>query len=137
MAGEKMMRALRKEFSFLKKDALAVLLFGSAAKGEAGARDVDICIVAPGKKSAGIMKRVYHNVDVYGKGYDVYCFEELPLYLKWEVMDSHRVIWAEDEGSLYEYFYFFRKLQAEQRHRQEISREEILRMLHAQPRPAG
>lgn len=118
---------LRKEFSFLKKDAMAVLLFGSSAKEGTG-RDKDICVVAPKTKSEEVLKKVFGNIDVTGKKYDVYAFEELPLYMKWQVINNHKVVWALDEGDLYEYFYYFRKLEAEQKHRMEISKEEILAM---------
>ncbi len=132
MAEEKIISKLRKEFSFLKKEnVLGVLLFGSRAKGEKGARDVDICLVAPKEDSKRLLKRVYQKIDVRGKKYDVYCFEELPLYLKWEIIDGHKVIWSKDKGGLYEYFYYFRKLYDDQKYRMAITKEEILKTLHA------
>ncbi len=39
---------IEKDFSFLKGKILALLIFGSWAKGKKG-RDIDICIVAPKK----------------------------------------------------------------------------------------
>lgn len=131
MAEEKLINSIKKDFSFLKNEnVLGVLLFGSYAKREKGARDVDICIVAPKEKSANIMKKVYRNMDVGSKKYDVYCFEELPLYMKWEVINRHEVLFAKDEGELYEYFYYFRKLYADQKHRMEMTRKEILDSIH-------
>ena len=124
-------RNLESEFSFLKKSVLAVLVFGSAAKGEKSPRDTDICIVAPKAESKKIMAMVYQHVDVSAKKYDVYCFEELPLYLKWEVINDHQVVWSKDQGGLYEYFYFFRKLYEDQKHRMDLSKEEIMKMLHS------
>lgn len=127
-----MMERLRKEFEFLQgQGALAVLLFGSAAKNEKGPRDTDICIVAPAQESRRIMNEVYLRMDVGAKKYDVYCFEELPLYLRWEIMKNHTVVWAKNEGDLAEYFRYFWKLYEDQKHRMEITPKEILQMLHA------
>jgi len=62
-------------------------LFGSAAKGELNSRsDRDFCVGAPeirdraGMKS--LLKKIYVNLDVVGKRYDVWLFEELLLYMK-------------------------------------------------------
>jgi hypothetical protein len=132
MASKSLIGRLRNEFSFLKEEnVLGVLLFGSRAKGEKGARDTDICIVVPGKNCKEVMGEVYKHMDVGAKKYDVYCFEELPLYLRWEIIDNHRIIWSRNEGDLYEYFYYFRKLQAEQKHRMELTKKDVLGMLRA------
>ena len=73
---------------FKRKDVLAVLVFGSAAgKNESERSDIDVCIVAPGcRDTFGLLKEVYRNLDVYGKNYDVRLFEDLPLYIKVEVV---------------------------------------------------
>ncbi len=132
MAEKEVIIRLKKEFSFLKKwRILAILLFGSHAKKEIGPRDIDICIVAPQMRSKEVLRGIYKKIDVHGKHYDIYCFEELPLYLKWEIITHHKVIYAKNEGDLYEYLYYFRKLEQEQRHRQEINKEEIFGLLHA------
>jgi len=62
-------------------------LFGSAAKGELNSRsDRDFCVVAPeirdraGMKS--LLKKIYVCEPLVGKRYDVWLFEELPLYMK-------------------------------------------------------
>ena len=130
MVSDKIIKELADVFSFLKKeDILAVLVFGSLAKEEEYVGDTDICIVAPEMKSKDVLRKVFGNVDVKGKNLDVYCFEELPLNLKWEVIFNHKIVWAGDEAELGEYFYFFRKLYDDQKHRMKISREEILKML--------
>lgn len=123
---------LKRDFSFLKrrKDVLAVLLFGSHAKGEQDRRsDLDICLVAPScRDRLGLLKEVYRNLDVHGKKYDVRIFEDLPLYMKAEVMESNKPIHVKDLYELHEYFYFFRKLWLDQAPRQELTREELAEM---------
>ena len=137
MAGKTLMELLRKDFSFLKSEGvLAVLLFGSSATGDKSARDADICIVAPKMNPSKILSVVFSHVDVVGKKYDVYCFEELPLYMKWEVIHNNKVIWAKSELDLGEYFYYYRKLYADQKHRMDMSRAEVLELFHKLPQPA-
>ena len=129
MAGDKIIQQLGQEFSFLKKeDVLAVLVFGSLASDEEFIGDVDICIVAPKMKCKDVLKKVFGKVDVSSKNLDVYCFEELSLALKWEVIHNHKIVWARDEGELGEYFHFFRKLYDDQKHRMKVSKEEMLKM---------
>ena len=79
-----------REFEFLKDRVLAVLIFGSAVSDES-ARDTDICIVAP---EGFDIKEVFRQVDVAGRKYDVWLFEELPLYMKMEVIKGMRSCFA-------------------------------------------
>ena len=117
-----------KDFEFaIKKNILALLLFGSHVKGEeTGRSDVDICIVAPNCDRDELWHEILRRVNT--AKYDIKIFEELPLYLKVEIMENHRIIYAKDELELYEYFYFVRKLWKDQERRQKLSREELLRM---------
>lgn len=123
-------KTIKDDFSFLKDDVLGILLYGSRLKREDTRRsDIDICIVAGEKDRVKILQKVWHHVDVSGKNYDVKIFEELPLYLKAEVIENHQIIYARDKGELFEYFYKFRKLWKDQRYRNALKKEEILKML--------
>lgn len=125
---EAKIKQLVEKFRFLKDDVLAVLVFGSHARGEEiPSSDVDICIVAPDKRPPEILAKVFSHMDT--KGLDVYCFQELPLHIKIDVIRRNRPIFVRDEPSLYEYFYVFRKMWADQEHRQRVTKEEILSML--------
>jgi hypothetical protein len=123
--------ALEKDFSFLKhKNVLAVLLFGSGAKREESKKsDIDICIVAPNCSRLDLLREIYRNLDVHGKNYDVRIFEDLPLYIKIQIIEDNEIIFTKDVYELYEYFYFFRKLWEDQAHRQKLTREELAEML--------
>ncbi len=116
---------IARDFEFLRDRVLAVLVFGSAVNSESY-RDVDICIVAPGGLD---IKEVFEKVDVAGKGYDVWIFEDLPLYMKMEVIENHVAVFCRDILELHEYFYFYRKLWKDQRRRNVLGREELLDML--------
>ncbi|WP_456478333.1 nucleotidyltransferase domain-containing protein [Geoglobus ahangari] len=127
MAGGETVKRVARDFEFLKNRVLAVLIFGSAVS-EAEARDVDVCIVAPGGFD---LREVFKRVDVAGKKYDVWLFEELPLYMKMEIILNHVVVHCKDILELYEYFYFFRKLWKDQERRNCLTKDEIGEMLKA------
>ena len=65
------------------------------------------------------MKEIFRKVDVHGKKYDVFIFEELPLYIKAEIIKNNEIVFG-DAGEFYEYFYFVNKLWEDQKYRQEV-----------------
>lgn len=81
------------------KSVLAVVLFGSRARGEA-ARDVDVCLVLyPDKSSEGFDKRVEYSTH---ENLDVSVFQDLPLYIRKRVLEDGKVLLCKDEGLLYD-----------------------------------
>lgn len=129
MAKKSKLQGLKEEFLFLENDVIGVLLFGSTSnKTRTKRSDVDVCVVAGKQKPLHILSLVYQKIDAYKKKYDVYIFEELPLYMKAEILRNHKVIISKDVPVLYEYLYFYRKLWDGQKHRQEITKKEILKM---------
>ena len=124
------------DFAFLEEGGriLAVLLFGSGTKEQAYERsDRDLCIVAPGIRDKGemrlILRKIYEKIDVIGKRYDIWLFEELPLYMRVQVIENHKVVFCRDLPSLYEHFYFYRKIWEDQKHRQDLDKEELMKIL--------
>ena len=108
---------LKKDFKEFRESCMGILLFGSYADEEATKRsDIDVCIVKP---SEGILDDVLGKL---GGKYDIKVFENLPLYVKIEVIRHHEVIYG-DELDISEYFYFFRKLWRGMEHR--ITRNEF------------
>ena len=103
----------------------AVLLFGSHAKGEASERsDTDICIVAPSAtavvQKAKLLGLIWQRINA--SLFDVWLFEELPLYMQIDIIECHIIIHCRDAPSLYEYFYRFRRCWSSQslRHEQAL-----------------
>lgn len=126
MDEEETVTRIKKDFQFLERDEgiMVVLLFGSAAKKEShSGSDFDICIPSE------IILLIWQKLDVYGKNYDVYAFQELPLYMKINVIKNHEVIFSRDKYVLSEYMYLYWKRWDDQRHRNEMAKEEILGML--------
>lgn len=88
---------------FKINEILAILLFGSKAKGESLARDIDICIVAPDAKNrAMLLLEIFSKI--HKQNYDIWLFEELPLYMKAEIIKNHKILWCKDDYKLYNYF---------------------------------
>jgi len=85
------------------RDVLAVFLFGSAARGEVGARsDIDVCLVlnedALGDPTDASHKRLDY---LAAFDLDVRVFQQLPLYVRHRVLKEGRVLFARDEDLLY------------------------------------
>jgi hypothetical protein len=112
---------LIEDFCFLADRVLAVLIFGPSPGGRER-RSLDICIVNPEDFN---MRGIFQRVDVTGKNYDVWFFEELPLYIKMEIIESHEVLFCRTLLDLYGYFYQLRKLWKDQARRNKLSREEL------------
>jgi len=84
-------------------DVLAVLLFGSHARGAAGpASDVDVCVVLEASVPTGI-EASHKRLDYLGgRDLDVKIFQQLPLYIRSRVCKEGRVLFVRDEDRLYD-----------------------------------
>jgi len=110
-----------------KKNILGILLYGSVVKAtETNKSDIDICVVAPNEDKYQLISYILQNINVTLKKYDLKLFSELPLYIKIQIIEKGILIYSPDKLELYEYFYPYRKLWADQKHRQQISKEELL-----------
>ena len=135
---------MEEDFSWVRKDEriLAVLLFGSKVEEEDHAKsDFDIAVVVPGASnfyydckgvsdeevsSGEVLRKVFRRVNTVSKNYDVHIFEELPLKVQIDIIQDHEVIYTSDELGMFEYFYNYRKLWDDQKHRNTMSKEELL-----------
>ena len=99
---------LKRDFEMFKDDALGILIFGSSARMEDVERsDIDICIVRP--VNDGLLTEINRML---GGKYDIKVFEDLPLYIRIEIIRDHKIIYG-DEVELSAYFYQFRRLWAD------------------------
>ncbi|MFV9677834.1 MAG: nucleotidyltransferase domain-containing protein [Methanosarcinales archaeon] len=105
------MEHLKKDFRDFKGRCRGILLFGSYVEGEQTKRsDIDVCVVNPSK---GVLNDISGKL---GGKYDIKVFDNLPLYIKLEIIRHHVVVYG-NESNLSEYFYFFRKLWQDMEHR--------------------
>ena len=84
------------------EEVLALILFGSQARGEAGPNaDVDTCLVmrADVSRARASEKRLDYlaNFDL-----DLQVFQLLPLYIRHRVLREGKVLHCKDEDTLYE-----------------------------------
>jgi len=142
--GKKIIDTIKKDFSWAKKDSqiLSVLLFGSVSKKENHRRsDIDITLVIPGisdfyfdckntshKKvdASKILRKTFRNVNTITSNYDIHIFEELPLYIQMNIIKHHKIIYTADKYGMYEYFFKYRKLWDDQKHRNTMSKEFLI-----------
>jgi len=110
-----------------KKDILGILLYGSYSKSKNTNRsDIDICVVAPNEDVHQLPSFLLQNINVNANKYDIRIFNELPLYIKIHIIEDGLLIYSSNKLDLYEFFFIYRKLWDDQKHRQEISKEDLL-----------
>ena len=132
MVENELLNQILEDFSMVieNKKVKGILLFGSQAiNQETNRSDIDICVVAPDEKTSSLLSYIWQKINVTLKKYDVRMFSELPLYIKIQIIREGILVYSPNKFDLYEYFYPYRKLWADQEHRQEISKEEILSFL--------
>lgn len=113
----------------MRDHCLAVLLWGSQARGDAHPRsDIDLCIVAgPGHTAQEALHAALPAITA--DAVDVKVFETLPDHLQAEVIRDHQVLWCPDEPGLGEYLRPFWKRWRTQERRNRLTREEAREVL--------
>ena len=80
------------------KDVIAVILFGSHARGTATrGSDIDICLVLE-KTSKDLEKRIEYMIS---DNLDVHVFQSLPIYVRIRVLGEGKVLVSKDDDFLY------------------------------------
>ncbi|NMC07353.1 MAG: nucleotidyltransferase domain-containing protein [Candidatus Lokiarchaeota archaeon] len=82
-------------------DVLAILMFGSRARGEPF-RDTDICLVT--RDGSGGKKRLQY-LAVFPSSFDIHVFDELPLYIKKRVMKEGKFLLNKDFSLVFQKYY--------------------------------
>lgn len=115
MGKKQIIEEIRKEFSDFEKEIFALIIYGSCLLGtETRKSDIDICVVAKSKEKAKELYRKTLKISAKKPNYDIHFFELMPLYAQIEVIETGKVIYAQDISELNYYFYFYRKLWQDQ-----------------------
>ncbi len=94
---DKLLKEINKD-----KQVMAVLLFGSLARGEKN-KDIDICLVLDKKYSPLQMSRKKLKYSSLVKSdYDIQIFQQLPLFIRKRIIGEGKIIYCADDDALYE-----------------------------------
>lgn len=84
------------------RDVLAVMLFGSEARGEARARsDIDVCLVLEDKRLDTLGQSQKRIAYLASYDLDIQIFQQIPLHLRVRVLREGKVLFCRDEDKLY------------------------------------
>lgn len=84
------------------KNVLAVALFGSYARGEQH-RDIDVCLFLKPKKQESVdMTSLRMSYMPFSEKYDVQVFQQLPIYVRIEILKDMRLLYCKDEDEVYD-----------------------------------
>ena len=84
------------------EDVLALMSFGSYARGEAFS-DIDVCVVLrPGKFDPLFLSKKRLEYLAAFPNLDVQVFQQLPLYVRVRVLKEGKVLFCRSEDSLYD-----------------------------------
>jgi len=132
MVEEEILTQIKNDFTPIinERNIKGLLLFGSyAEENQTHRSDIDLCVVAPEEDPYELYSHFSIKIDLFSKRYDIKFFSKLPLYLQIRIIEDGILIYSPNELELFEYFYHFRKLWADQKHRQQLSRDELLSLL--------
>ena len=117
---------LKLDESKIPEEVLAILIFGSCVENERLARDIDICVVAPkAENKASLLLKMLSMLSTPKT--DIWLFEELPLYMKAEVIQKHKILWCKNIKELYLYFAETMKLWRDQKTRRDKFLKQLLK----------
>lgn len=104
---------LKVDLEEVKDEVFAFLIYGSYAAGCVNIRsDIDVCVVLKSndKERINNFYRKILRISAKNEKYDIKIFEQMPLFMKNQVIKNGKVLYAKDKAGLEEYFYFFRKI---------------------------
>ena len=95
---EKIVKKARKD-----ENVLAVILFGSYARGEAKPNsDVDICLVLKKEFKRDFTEKKLEYLSEFSDRFDIHVFQQMPLYLKIRVLREGKVLLNKNYDELFQ-----------------------------------
>ncbi len=84
------------------EDILAVMLFGSAARGESFS-DIDLCLILSGSHdNLSMSRKRLEYLALADDRYDMHIFQQLPLQVRMRVIREGETLIVKDEDALYD-----------------------------------
>ena len=106
---------IRSDLSPLKQ--YWVVLYGSCVRGDSTPRsDIDVAVITQIKDRKENLKIFFEILGKVKPIYDIRVFELLPIHIKMEVIENYIVVFG-DTLEISEYFYFYRKIWNDVKHR--------------------
>lgn len=97
-----------------------VIAYGGYVK-DTSARDIDIAVITKSRNRDENMHLWYDLIGKFPPRYDIKIFELMPLTIKISIINNYKLIFG-NGLDISEYFYFYRKLWDDQKHRIEENR---------------
>ena len=112
----KTIEQIQQDFSELRNQ-FEILWYGSRVKGgERPKSDYDIAIITRNRNYNENLQEQIDILKYHRKDYDIRIFELLPIHIQMSIILNNRIIFG-DELELSEYFYQFRKIWRDCKHR--------------------
>jgi len=83
-------------------------------------------VVAPEEDIFDLLSFITKKINVVKKKYDIRIFSELPIFIKIQIIEDGILVYSPSKYDLYEFFYFYRKIWADQKHRHLMSKIDLL-----------
>lgn len=105
-----------------------IIIYGSHVKGYADKNsDIDICVV---KKEGIDEKELFYKILSTSNKYDIIIFDKAPWYIRGEIIENGKVIYAEDADELDFWLYKQSKIWNDmKRRRRRVTEDELLKRL--------
>lgn len=132
MVKKEIIENIKRDFGFLIENPsfLGLMLYGSQIDDlQTNRSDIDLCIILNKVDSKEIFNNLCTKVDLFGKKYDIHFFEELPWYIRGDILEKGIVVLSSDIPLLFEFLYPYRKIWNDQKHRHKLSKKEMHEVL--------
>ena len=132
MVEKEIIEKIKRDFGFIINNPsfLGLMLYGSHINDlQTNRSDIDICIILNITDSKEFFKDICNKVDIFGKKYDIHFFEDLPWYIRGDILDKGVTVLSPDIPLLFEFLYPYRKIWNDQKHRHMLSKKEMRELL--------
>jgi len=132
MVEKEIIENIKRDFGFIITNSsfLGLMLYGSHINDlQTNRSDIDLCIILNKTDSKEIFNDICNKIDIFEKKYDIHFFEDLPWYIRGDILDKGVTVLSPDIPLLFEFLYPYRKIWNDQKHRHMLSKKEMHEVL--------